>query len=163
MAKSKYPITQAVRFLRANRVDFKPHTYGYCGHGGTAQAAAKLDIPLHRVVKTLVMETGESTPLLALMHGDRTVSTRQLAKAVGKKKIHPMHPDKAMRCTGYQVGGISPFGTRQAMSVYVQASILSLASIFINGGKRGFLIEIEPFVLLDQLAAIPVNMATAGD
>jgi len=106
------------------------------------------------------METGGGSPLLALMHGGRTVSTRKLARVVGTKRINPVHPDKTMICTGYQVGGISPFGTRKSMPVYFQTTILNVETIFINGGRRGFLVEIEPAVLVQSLGAIPVNMIT---
>jgi Cys-tRNA(Pro) deacylase len=119
----------------------------------------ELDIPEHRVVKTLVMETDDLSPLLVLMHGDQVVSTRKLARVIGAKKVVPVRPEKALHCTGYQVGGISPFGTRQKMPVFVQATILDLETIYINGGKRGFVIEIVPAVLVKTLAATPVEVA----
>jgi Cys-tRNA(Pro) deacylase len=120
----------------------------------------ELSIPVHRVVKTLVMETEDLSPLLMLMHGDQTVSTRQLARVIGAKRVLPVSPEKALHCTGYQVGGISPFGTRQKMPVFVQATILKLKTIYINGGKRGFIVQIDPAALLKTLAAIPVDGAT---
>ncbi len=159
MTRSRYPITPAIRFLRSKQVNYNPLIYTYVEHGGACQAAKQLHIPEHRVVKTLVMETEDQTPLLVLMHGDQAVSTRQLARIAGTKKVLPVRPDKALNCTGYQVGGISPFGTRQAMPVYIQSTILDMETIFINGGKRGFLIEIDPAVLKDTLAAIPVDIA----
>lgn len=159
MAKLRIPITPAVRFLRSKQVDFNVFTYAYSAHGGAVQAAEELKVPEQRVVKTLVMETDEGSRLLVLMHGDRTVSTRQLARVIGSKKILPILPEKTLSCTGYLVGGISPFGTRKAMPVYVQRTIFEYETIFINGGKRGFLIEIDPAVLLNTLDAIPVDVA----
>lgn len=161
MARPKYPITPAIRFLRSNRVEFNPFIYVYADHGGTRQAATELDISEHRVVKTLVMETNEGSPLLVLMHGDQTVSTRNLAREIGAKKVLPVRPEKTVNRTGYRAGGISPFGTRQTMPVYVQATILDLKTIFINGGKRGFLVEIDPAVLPATLSATAVDVAAA--
>jgi Cys-tRNA(Pro) deacylase len=160
MARPAYPITPAVRFLRSKQVDFKPYLYRYANHGGARKAAQALDIPVHCVVKTLVMETEDQSPLLVLMHGDREVSTRQLARFIGVKKLVPVSPASALRHTGYQVGGISPFGTRLVMPVYVQTTISDSKTIFINGGKRGFLVEVEPAVLLQTLSAAPVDVAT---
>lgn len=159
MAKSRYPTTQAIRFLKSEQVDFKPYSYTYVEHGGAGHAAEQLCISPHRVVKTLVMETDKQAPLLTLMHGDQTVSTGRLARAIGVKRVLPIHPDKVLRGTGYPVGGISPFGIRKAMPVFVQRTILALTTIFINGGKRGFLVEIEPGVLLKTLHALPVDVA----
>lgn len=162
MAKKRFPITPAVRFLRAQRIDFKPHMYPYTEHGGAAQAAAELNLPPHRVVKTLVMETDDRNPFLMLMHGDQTVSTKQLARAMGKKRVVPADPEKAQRITGYQVGGISPFGTRMALPVVVQKTILELDTMVVNGGKRGFLVEIDPPVLIRELDAVAVDAAIDG-
>ena len=162
MAKNRLPITPAVHFLRSQRIDFKPHFYAYAEHGGAGQAAAELKLPPHRVVKTLVLETVDQKPFLMLMHGDQTVSTKQLARAMGEKRVMPADPKKAQRITGYQVGGISPFGTRTALPVVVQETILALDSICINGGKRGFLVEIDPAVLTRDLGAIAVNAAADG-
>jgi Cys-tRNA(Pro) deacylase len=161
MAKSKYPITPAVRFLRTKRIDFIPHTYTYSDHGGANQAAEALEVPAHRVVKTLVMETDNRVLFLMLMHGDREVSIRQLARVIACKKVLPADPTTAERCTGYRVGGISPFATRNGLMVYVEKSILELESIFINGGKRGFLMEIDPAVLTETLQAIAVKAAAS--
>jgi len=161
MARPRYPITPAVRFLRSHKVAFNPCMYSYSGHGGARQAALALGLSEHRVVKTLVMETEDQSPLLVLMHGDRAVSTRQLGRFIGSKRVSPVQPDRALNCTGYQVGGISPFGTRRVMPVYVQITILESKTIFINGGKRGFFVEVIPSVLLETLAATPVEVATA--
>ena len=162
MAKNRLPITPAVRFLRLKRVDFKPYIYTYAEHGGAGRAAAELKFSPHRVVKTLVFETADQTPFLMLMHGDQAVSTKQLARSMDQKRVLPADPKKAQRVTGYQVGGISPFGTRTAMPVYVQETILALDSICINGGKRGFLVEIDPAVLIRELGAVTVRAAVDG-
>ena len=162
MNSPRYPITQAVRFLRAKRVDFQALLYPYSDRGGARQAAVELGIPEHWVVKTLVMETDDQSSLLVLMHGDQAVSTRKLARLLGTKKVVPVRPEKALNCTGYQVGGISPFGTRQHMTVYVQATILELKTIYINGGKRGFILAIDPKVLLKTLSAIPVSVTAVS-
>jgi Cys-tRNA(Pro) deacylase len=159
MNRPRYPITPAIRFLRAKQVDFRPFIYTYTDRGGAQQAAKELKTTEHRVVKTLVMETQGRSPLLVLMHGDLSVSTRKLACVIGTKSILPVRPDRALACTGYQVGGISPFGIRQEMPVYVQATILDLKTIYINGGKRGFIVEVDPGVLLKTLSAIPVSVA----
>ena len=159
MHRPRYPITQAIRFLRAKRADFRAFIYTYTDHGGARQAARELGIPEHRVVKTLVMETDDQSPLLVLMHGDLVVSTRQLARVIGTKKVIPVGPEKALNYTGYPVGGISPFGTRQNMPVYVQTTILELKTIYINGGKRGFIVAIDPNLLLKTLSATPVSVA----
>ena len=160
MNRPRYPITQAIRFLRTKQVNFDSFIYTYTDGGGARQAAMELHIPEHQVVKTLVMETEDQSPLLVLMHGDQTVSTRMLARIIGTKKVIPVRPEKALNCTGYQVGGISPFGTRQDMPVYIQTTILSLKTIYINGGKRGFIVKLDPDVLLKTLPAIPVSVAT---
>ena len=147
MAKVDYPNTLAIRFLRTKRVPFHPHVYQYEEHGGTRHAAESLGVPEHAVIKTLVMEIDARNPLLVLMHGDHEVSLKQLARTLGVKQVMPCTPEIAHKYTGYQVGGISPFGTRHALPVYVEASIFELDIIYINGGKRGFLVEIEPQVL----------------
>ncbi|MEE4111666.1 MAG: YbaK/EbsC family protein [Desulfobacteraceae bacterium] len=159
MTRPRYPVTPAIRFLRAKRVDFKTFIYTYTDRGGARQAARELGVPEHWVVKTLVMETGDQLPLLVLMHGDQAVSTRKLARVIDTKKVLPVRPDKALNHTGYQVGGISPFGVRQPMPVYVQTTILELKTIYINGGKRGFIVAVDPIVLLDTLSAVPVPIA----
>jgi Cys-tRNA(Pro) deacylase len=160
MKKTRHPITPAIRFLREKQVDFHFFNYTYSDRGGAGQAARELNIPAHRVVKTVVMETENQSPLLVLMHGDQAVSTRKLARAIGTKKVLPVRADNALKCTGYQVGGISPFGTRQDLPVYVQATIFELETIYINGGKRGFIVAVDPSVLVQTLSAIPVSVAT---
>ncbi len=124
-----------------------PHLYDYVEKGGTRESARQLGVDEHAVIKTLVFETNEKKPLIVLMHGDREVSTKSLTRLLGVKSVEPATPEKAMKLTGYLVGGISPFGTRNAMPVYVEKRILALEKIYINGGKRGFLIEIDPGVL----------------
>lgn len=145
--------------LREQKVTFTPWMYTYEEHGGTAVAAAALGVDEHAVVKTLVMQGDDHRPFLVLMHGDREVSTRQLARTIGAKKVDPCDPATVTRVTGYMVGGVSPFGTRSRLSVYVEETILSLPRLFINGGKRGFLVEIAPADLLAVLAAVPVRVA----
>ena len=153
-----FPITAAVRFLREKKVDFVPKLYDYVEKGGTRESAKQLGVDEHAVVKTLVFETNEKKPLIVLMHGDRDVSTKTLARLLGVKSVEPAAPEKASKLTGYLVGGTSPFGTRTAMPVYVEKSILSLEKIYINGGKRGFLIEIEPGVLKHTVKAAGVEV-----
>ncbi len=158
---SDYPMTPAVRLLREKGIAFSPHLYRYEEHGGTSNAAVSLRVPEHCVVKTLVMETDARSPLLVLMHGDREVSTRQLARALRVKRIAPCDPATAQRHTGYMVGGISPFGTRTSLPVYVEDSIFHLPVIYLNGGKRGFLVSLSPADLRRALAVVPVHVATA--
>ena len=146
-----YPITPAVRFLREKRVEFMPRLYDYVEKGGTGESAKQLGVDEHAVVKTLIFETNEKKPLIVLMHGDRQVSAKNLARHIGVKSVEPATPDRASKHTGYLVGGTSPFGTRTAMPVYVEASVFGLDAIYINGGKRGFLVEIDPAVLKEIL------------
>lgn len=141
------PVTTAVRFLRAHKIDFKPHLYDWEEHGGTAHSAKSLGVDEHQVIKTLVFEDDGKKPLIVLMHGDREVSTKNLARFLGCKTVQPCTPQNVTRYTGYQVGGCSPFGTRQSLLVYVEQSILTLPRMFINGGKRGFLVELFPTAL----------------
>lgn len=159
MAKESFPTTPAVRFLRAAQVPFTPHLYRYEERGGTAVSARELGVDEHAVIKTLVMEDEDRTPLIILMHGDRQVSTRELARQTGRRSISPCTPEVASRHTGYLVGGTSPFGMKRSMPVYLEASILHLPRIFINGGKRGFLVEIDPSNLTTLLHAQPVSVA----
>ncbi|MBK9155027.1 MAG: Cys-tRNA(Pro) deacylase [Chloracidobacterium sp.] len=154
-----HPITPAVRFLREKKVEFVPRLYDYVEKGGTRESARQLGVDEHAVVKTLVFETNEKKPLIVLMHGDREVSAKGLARLIGVKSVEPATPEKASKLTGYLVGGTSPFGTRTAMPVYVEKSILSLDRIYINGGKRGFLIEIDPRVIPEILPAEEVEAA----
>jgi Cys-tRNA(Pro) deacylase len=155
------PETPATTFLRQHNVSFTEHLYNYVERGGTAESAKQLGADEHAVVKTLVIEDQDAKPLLILMHGDRQVSLKNFARQIGAKKIDPCKPDVAQRHTGYQVGGTSPFGTRKNLPVYVERSILALPSIYINGGHRGFLVQIPPSVLTDLLHAQPVDSAAA--
>ena len=143
----EYPVTQAVRYLRGRQVEFVPHLYDYVEKGGTRESAKQLGVDEHAVIKTLIFETNEKKPLIVLMHGDREVSTKNLARLLGVKSVDPATPEKASKLTGYLVGGTSPFGTRTVMPIYVERTIFDLDKIYINGGKRGFLVEIEPSVL----------------
>ncbi len=154
-----YPITTGVRFLRAKKIEFRPHLYAYEEHGGTRLSATVLGVPEHDVIKTLVFETETRKPLLVLMHGDREVSTKELARTVGVKRIEPCDAAAAQRATGYVFGGTSPFGTRTSLPVYAEKSIFSLPRIYINGGKRGFLVELDPVVLKTALNATEVEVA----
>jgi len=141
------PVTAAVRYLRENNVTFVPHLYKYVEKGGTSESARQLGVPEHAVVKTLVFETSDKNALIVLMHGDKEVSTKNLARHLGVKSVEPVTPDKASKLTGYLVGGTSPFGTRTKLQVFVEKTIFELDRILINGGKRGFLVEIVPEVL----------------
>jgi Cys-tRNA(Pro) deacylase len=154
-----YPVTPAVRLLREKRVEFEPHLYDYVERGGTQHSAEALNVDEHAVVKTLVMETEAKKPLVVLMHGDREVSTKQLARHLGVKGVHPCDFAQAQRHTGYLVGGTSPFGTRARLPVYVERTIFDLPKIYINGGKRGFLVSIDPRVLRDVLPVEEVEVA----
>lgn len=156
---NEYPVTTAVRFLREMKIDFRPHLYAYEEHGGTKLSAAALSVPEHEVVKTLVFKTELHKPLLVLMHGDREVSTKELARIVGVKRIEPCDAASAHRATGYLFGGTSPFGTRSPLPIYAEKSIFTLSKIYINGGKRGFLVEIHPGVLKSALGATEVEVA----
>jgi len=161
MGHDKTPMTPAVRALRQAGVPFTEHPYAYVEHGGTAAFAAQAGVDEHAVVKTLVMEDDAKKPLIVLMHGDREVSTKELARVLGVKSIHPCAPDAAERHSGYMVGGTSPFGLRKSLPVYAEATVLELPRIYINGGKRGFIIGLEPKELVRVLAPTPVNVATA--
>ena len=153
--------TRATQLLRQNGVAFSEHVYAYVEHGGTAESARQLGVPEHRVIKTLVMQDERAQPLMVLMHGDRSVSLKNLARQIGCKKVEPCAPDVAQRHSGYQVGGTSPFGVRKAMPVYVESSVLDLPLICINGGLRGYLVGIAPDVLVRLLGARPVHCASA--
>jgi Cys-tRNA(Pro) deacylase len=154
--------TPATAWLRERGIPFTEHVYEYVDRGGTAESARQLGIDEHAVVKTLVMQDERGAPLIVLMHGDAEVSTKNLARQIGAKAVEPCTPDAAQRASGYQVGGTSPFGTRKPMPVYVEATILALARICINGGRRGYLVGIEPRVLTDVLGAKPVDCAKAS-
>ncbi len=152
--------TPATQWLHAHRVPYAGEVYDYVEHGGTAECARQLGVDEHAVVKTLVMQDEHAHPLVILMHGDHEVSTKNLARQIGAKKVEPCRPDVAQRHSGYMVGGTSPFGTRKAMPVYVEQTILELPEICINGGRRGYLVRIDPHVLVDALGATPVHVAS---
>jgi Cys-tRNA(Pro) deacylase len=151
--------TQATVFLKANKVAYTEHEYEYVEHGGTGVSAELLGVPEHAVVKTLVMQDDVAKPLIVLMHGDRKVSTKNLARQAGRKRIEPCRPDAAQRHSGYQVGGTSPFGTRKKLPVYMERSILELPKIYINGGRRGFLVGLAPGEIVRTLAPVLVMVA----
>jgi Cys-tRNA(Pro) deacylase len=151
--------TQATVFLKANRVSFTEHEYDYVEHGGTEVSARALGVPEHDVVKTLVMQDDTARPLIVLMHGDCKVSTKNLARQAGVKRIEPCKPEDAQRHSGYQVGGTSPFGTRKKLAVYLERSILERPKIYINGGRRGFLVGLAPGEIVRLLQPILVDVA----
>ncbi len=153
--------TPATQVLRRAGVVFTEHRYDYVEHGGTAESARQLGVPERHVIKTLVMQDDKAQPLIVLMHGDMQVSTKNLAREIGVKGVEPCKPDVAQRHSGYLVGGTSPFGLRKLMPVWVEASVLALPRICINGGRRGFLVGIEPQVLVQLLQARPVHCALA--
>jgi len=151
--------TPATEWLKTHGIAYSEHVYDYVERGGTAESAKQLGVDEHTVVKTLVMQDERGEPLIVLMHGDASVSTKNLAREIGVKSVEPCAPEAAQRASGYQVGGTSPFGTRKAMRVFVEASVLELPRILINGGRRGFLVGIEPHVLSGVLGAKPVRCA----
>jgi Cys-tRNA(Pro) deacylase len=146
-------------FLKANRVEYTEHEYEYVERGGTEVSAQSLGVTEHEVVKTLVLQDEDGKPLIVLMHGDRKVSTKNLARQAGVKRIEPCKPDAAQRHSGYQVGGTSPFGTRKKLPVYLERSILALPQIYINGGRRGFLVKISPEDIVKTLQPQLVDVA----
>ncbi len=154
-----FPVTQAVRYLREKNVEFVPRLYDYVEKCGTSESAKQLGVDEHSVIKTLIFETTEKKPLIVLMHGDRQVSTKNLARHLGVKSVEPATPERANKHTGYLVGGTSPFGTRTAMPVYVEKTIFDLDKIYINGGKRGFLVEIDPGELKRILRVEKIEVA----
>jgi len=151
--------TPATACLREHGVPFSEHVYDYVEHGGTAESSRQLGVDEHSVVKTLVMQGEDAKPLIILMHGDREVSLKNLARQIGAKRVERSKPEVAERHTGYRVGGTSPFGTRKALEIFVERSVLSLPLIYINGGRRGYLVGIDPRVLVDLLKAQPVDCA----
>ncbi|MBP6895119.1 MAG: aminoacyl-tRNA deacylase [Pseudacidovorax sp.] len=153
--------TPATAVLRAAKVAFTEHPYEYLEHGGAQHSAAVLGFDPFTVVKTLVMQDQDAKPLIVLMHGNRTVSTKNLARQIGAKSVEPCKPEVAQRHSGYQVGGTSPFGTRREMPVYIESTILDLPRICINGGRRGYLVGIDPQVCVQLLGAKPVQCALA--
>jgi Cys-tRNA(Pro) deacylase len=164
MAKKERRVseTPATQVLRRAGVSFTEHPYDYVEHGGTAESARQLGVPEHEVIKTLVMQDDKAMPLIVLMHGDAQVSTKNLAREIGAKSVEPCKPEVAQRHSGYLVGGTSPFGTRKPMPVYVEASVLELPRLLINGGQRGFLVGLAPQVLVQLLQAKPVRCALSG-
>ena len=162
MKAEQVPATSAVRVLRAAGISFTPRFYAYVDRGGTRHSAEALNVPEHEVVKTLVMEarrSGPPEPLLVLMHGDREVSTRQLARQIGAREVAPASAGNVEKHTGYVPGGVSPFGTRKPLPVHVERSILELPRVLVNGGRRGFLVELAPEAFTKVLSAIPVEVA----
>jgi Cys-tRNA(Pro) deacylase len=158
MGKVKSPVTSAVRQLRAEKVDFGEHPYPYEEKGGTAVSARELGVDEHCVIKTLVMEDDRKNPLVILMHGDLQVSTKELARIIGVKQVSPCSADTAQRHSGYLIGGTSPFGLRRMMTVYMEEGIASLEKIYINGGKRGYLVSMAPGELVRVLKPVPVTV-----
>ena len=158
MAKDKAPVTPAIRFLRAEQVSFSDHLYNYEEKGGTAVSARELGVDEYCVVKTLIMEDDRKQPLIVLMHGNRQVSTKELARLIGARTVAPCSPDTASRHSGYLVGGTSPFGTRKQMPVYMEESVAALQKIYLNGGKRGYLIGIDPREVVRILNPVLVNV-----
>jgi Cys-tRNA(Pro) deacylase len=155
------PETQATQFLKAHKIPFSTHLYAYEEHGGTKVSARELNVDEHAVVKTLVFEDEKTKPLIVLMHGNCKVSTKELARQIGCKKVEPCKPEVANRHTGFLVGGTSPFGTKKQMPIYLEKSILDLALIYINGGKRGFLVGVHPHDILRVLQPKIVQAALA--
>jgi Cys-tRNA(Pro) deacylase len=153
------PETQATQFLKAHKIPFSTHLYAYEEHGGTKVSARELNVDEHAVVKTLVFEDEKTKPLIVLMHGNCKVSTKELARQIGCKKVEPCKPEVANRHTGFLVGGTSPFGTKKQMPIYLEKSILDLALIYINGGKRGFLVGVHPHDILRVLQPKTVQAA----
>ena len=154
--------TPATQMLRRAGIAFTEHPYDYVEHGGTTESARQLGVDEHAVVKTLVMQDERGEPLIVLMHGDRQVSTKNLAREIGTKSVEPCKPEVAQRHSGYLVGGTSPFGLKKAMPVWVEASVLELPRIYINGGRRGFLVGLAPAVLAELVQARPVHCALAS-
>ncbi|MBA4312634.1 MAG: Cys-tRNA(Pro) deacylase [Chlorobiaceae bacterium] len=161
MNKVGAPITHAVRYLRNHKIQFEPYFYNYEEHGGTKVAARELNVPEHQVIKTILFYTDKAEPLFVLMHGDMEVSTKNLARTIGVKSVLPADTRNAEKLTGYQFGGMSPFGTRTKIAVYVEATILQQEIIYINGGKRGFLVAIQPRSL-ETLDPVNVHIGIDG-
>lgn len=161
MAKDKTPVTPAVRALRAAGISFTDHPYAYEEKGGTAVSSRELGVDEHCVIKTLVMEDDRKQPLIVLMHGDLQVSTKELARLIGARSVEPCKPETAQKHTGYLTGGTSPFGTKKQLPVYVEETILDLPIIYINGGKRGFLVGIAPADLIRLLQPTPLRVGYA--
>jgi Cys-tRNA(Pro) deacylase len=164
MSKEKHVSeTPATQLLRRNRIEFNEHPYDYVEHGGARESARQLGVDPHQVAKTLIMEDEHGRPLVILMHGDCDVSTKNLARQTGVKKISPCTPENAQKNSGYQVGGTSPFGTRKKMPVWIEATLLDYPIIYMNGGRRGYLISLAPSTVTTLLGAKPVNVALAKE
>lgn len=157
--KEHVSATAATMWLKSHKIPYEEGVYEYIEHGGTEQAAKCFGVDEHNVIKTLIMEDEHAQPLVILMHGDCEVSTKNLARQIGKKHVAPCKPEQAERNSGYKVGGTSPFGTKKRMPIYVQKTILDLPFIYINGGRRGYNVKISPAVLVDPLGAVPVDCA----
>lgn len=158
MSKNKHVSeTPATQWLKQRNISFLEYRYDYVDRGGAAHAAQSLGLDLHAIAKTLIMEDETGKPLVMLMHGDREVSTKNLARQAARKKVTPCHPDTAQRHSGYQVGGTSPFATRKAMPVFIEASLLDHPTVYVNGGRRGYMIGLAPRTLQQLLAAVPVE------
>jgi len=163
MATPSHPVTPAIRALRAHGAEFEPLLYEYVEKGGTARSSAELGVDEHSVIKTLVFETDARAPLIVLMHGDRQVSAKALARLIGARSLQPCKPEVAEKWTGYQVGGTSPFGTKTRLPVYAERTIFELPRIVINGGRRGLLVRLDPRVLRELLAPTEVEVAIAKE
>jgi len=159
MKRPSHSETPATQFLRRHGVEFGEHFFEYAEHGGTGRGAELLGVTEHAVVKTLVMEDERAQPLVVLMHGDRTVSTKNLARQAERKRVAPCRPEVAQRHSGYQIGGTSPFGLRKPIPVYMERSILELPTIYINGGRRGFLLSLDPRAVERLLKPMLVDVA----
>lgn len=157
-----YPITPAIRVLRQHKIDFEPHVFDYVEKGGTKHSSQILGVDEHSIIKTLVFETNEKKSLIVLMHGDLQVSTKELARIIKVKTVSPVTPEKANKLTGYLVGGTSPFGVKTKMPTYVEKTIFDLDTIFINGGKRGFLVSLQPKILREVLQVEEVVVGILG-
>ena len=163
MSKAEHaPETPATKFLKANQVPFSSHLYAYEEHGGTKVSARELNVDEHVVIKTLIMEDEAAKPLIVLMHGDCKVSTKELARQIGRKKVESCKPEVANRHSGFLVGGTSPFGTKKQMPIYIEKTILDLPLIYINGGRRGFLVGVHPHDLMRALSPTVVEVALKG-
>jgi Cys-tRNA(Pro) deacylase len=161
VSKDKQPVTNAIRVLRQHGVAWTDHPYAYEERGGTEVSARELGVPEHQVVKTLIMEDDRRQPMIVLMHGDREVSTKNLARHLGVKSVTPCAPAVADRHSGYVVGGTSPFGTRRAMPVYMQSTIATLPRVYINGGRRGYLVGLAPADVVRVLKPVLADIAAA--
>ena len=160
MVRERIPVTNAIRVLREHGVRYTDHPYDYEPRGGTSVSARALGVDEHAVIKTLIMEDDGKRPMIVLMHGDREVSAKNLARAIGTKAVQPCTPEVADRHSGYQVGGTSPFGLRRAMPIYMQRTIAELPRLYINGGARGFLVEMDPKDAIRVLSPTLVDAAT---